>query len=187
MTSVFVIYYSLICRVIRLLFGHLLDRFHRHPQLTEECRNLLESCGEITKSMRKIGEDLSFPTFAAVIVSMGGLLWAGYKIAFRKYVTDNYFVSQVCTISGCLTFQLLIMIPACMTNEMEIKARNTVKYYLKCKISHVLRETKFKEVDPKESNLTLWKIYVLDRSLLITSFGTLLTCGILIGTLGEES
>ncbi|GFS34743.1 hypothetical protein TNIN_360681 [Trichonephila inaurata madagascariensis] len=146
MISVFVIYYSLICRVIRLLFGHLLGRFRRHQLLVEERRNLPESYGEITKSMRSIDEDLSFPTFAAVIVSMGGLFWAGYKIAFPKYVTNNYFVSQVCTISGCLTFQLLIMISTFMMNEMEIKVKNTVKYYLKCKISHDLRETKFKSL-----------------------------------------
>ncbi|GBM44734.1 hypothetical protein AVEN_103197-1 [Araneus ventricosus] len=34
--------------------------------------------------------------------------------------------------------------------------------------------------------LTLWKIYKIDKSLLINSLGTLLTYGILLGTLGSD-
>ncbi|GFS49930.1 uncharacterized protein TNIN_63591 [Trichonephila inaurata madagascariensis] len=113
-----------------------------------------------------------------------GLFWGGYRLAFMKHMRSEYFVSLVFTASCYLTFQLPIMISASMTNEMEKKARNTIKC-LKCKVPHDLRETKFKEVSTKESDLTLWKIYVLDRSLLITSFGTLLSYGILLGTLGK--
>ncbi|GFQ65076.1 uncharacterized protein TNCT_222751 [Trichonephila clavata] len=183
--SIFVIYYSLVCRTIRLLFDHLINHLRRQI-LIKELRYLLECYGEITKSMRNIDRDLSLPAFAAILLSMGGLFWTGYRLAFRKQWTNKYLVIQACTVSCYLTFQLLIMISASMTNEMEKKARNTIKG-VKCRIPRDLRETKFKEVYTKENNLTLWKIYVLDRSLLITSFGTLLTYGILIGALGETN
>ncbi|GFS41912.1 uncharacterized protein TNIN_68911 [Trichonephila inaurata madagascariensis] len=114
------------------------------------------------------------------------LFWTGYRLAFRKYITNKYVVGHVCTLCYNLTFQLLIMISASMTNEMAKKAKDTLQC-LKYRFSRDLRKTKLQEVLTKENNLTLWKIYVVDRSLLITSFGTLLTYGILIGTLGEES
>ncbi|GIY91005.1 uncharacterized protein CDAR_550201 [Caerostris darwini] len=41
--------------------------------------------------------------------------------------------------------------------------------------------TRFKQ---KKSALTLWKIYNIDKSLLISAVGSLVTYGILIGTLG---
>ncbi|GFR18405.1 uncharacterized protein TNCT_28821 [Trichonephila clavata] len=183
--SVFVIYYSLICRVIQLLFGYLIDRFHRQI-LIKEGRSLLVSYGEIAKSMRNIDKELSLPIFSIIIVNMVGLFWGGYRLAFRTHMSTKYIISLVSAASCYLTFQLLIMISACMTNEMAEKIKSTL-LCMKYRFPPDLRETKLKEVSLKESKLTLWKIYVMDRSLLITCFGTLLTYGILIGTLGEES
>ncbi|GFR12352.1 uncharacterized protein TNCT_357811 [Trichonephila clavata] len=114
------------------------------------------------------------------------LFWGGYRLAFRSCRNTKYVIALICSASCYLTFQLLIMISACMTNEMAENVKNTL-LCMKYRFSHDLRETKFKEISTKENNLTLWKMYVLDRSLLITSFGTVLTYGILIGTLGEES
>ncbi|GFR17711.1 uncharacterized protein TNCT_36921 [Trichonephila clavata] len=183
--SVFVIYYSLICRVIRLLFGCLIDRFHRQIWIKEH-RSLLVSYGEITKSIRNIDREFSFAIFAIIIVNMVELFWGGYRLAFRSRRNTKYVIALICSASCYLTFQLLIMISACMTNEMAEKVKNTL-LCMKYRFSRDLRETKFKEVSTKENNLTLWKMYFLDRSLLITSFGTVLTYGILIGTLGDES
>ncbi|GFU94370.1 uncharacterized protein TNCV_1731671 [Trichonephila clavipes] len=175
---------SLICRVIRLLFDHLLDGIRR-PNLQKEYGNLLDNYEKITKSMRKVDKELSFPTFVAIIMSMIGLFWGGYRLAFRKSYGDGYSVILVCSASCYLTFQLLIMISASMTNEKAKKAKSSLRC-LKYKIPPDMRETKFKEVHVKDNNLTLWNIYVMDSSLLIASFGTLLTFGILIGTLGES-
>ncbi|GFY67262.1 uncharacterized protein TNIN_439311 [Trichonephila inaurata madagascariensis] len=114
------------------------------------------------------------------------LFWGGYRLAFHKHMGNEYFSSLMCTLGCYFTFQLLIMVSASRTNEMAKKVQNTLQC-LKYRFSRDLRETKLQEVCTKESNLTLWKIYVVDRSLLITSFGTLLTYGILIGTLGEAT
>ncbi|GFQ93321.1 uncharacterized protein TNCT_64721 [Trichonephila clavata] len=128
---------------------------------------------------------LSFPTFIAILMSMIGLFWGGYRLAFKKYVSNKYLVSQACSASCYFTFQLLIMISASMTNEMAKKVKNTLQC-LKYRFPRDVREKKFKEVIMMDSNLTLWKIYVLDRSLVIKVISTLLTFGILIGALGES-
>ncbi|GFR11989.1 uncharacterized protein TNCT_695811 [Trichonephila clavata] len=182
--SVYVIYYSLVCRVIRLLFDHLLDETRRQG-LQKDYGNLLDNYKKITKSMRKVNKELSFPTFVAIIMSMTGLFWGGYRLAFRKYFGHGYSVTLLCSVCCYLSFQLLIIISASMTNEIAKRAKITLRC-LKYKIPPDLRETKFEEVLVKENNLTLWNIYVLDSSLLISSFGTLLTFGILIGSLGES-
>ncbi|GFW48147.1 hypothetical protein TNCV_4937531 [Trichonephila clavipes] len=57
------------------------------------------------------------------------------------------------------------------------------------KISTTQLEIKhrLKEYLTRETHLTLWKIYVIDMPLVITSFGTLLTYGMLLGTVGKTS
>ncbi|GFW25951.1 uncharacterized protein TNCV_1329071 [Trichonephila clavipes] len=136
--------------------------------------------------MRNIDKELSFPTFAIIIVNMVGLFWEGYRLAFRNYMSAAFMVCIVSSGICYLMFQLLIMISASMTNEMAEEVKSSL-LCIKYRFPPDLRETKLKEVCTKKSNLTLWKIYVMDRSVLITSFGTLLTYGILIGTLGEEN
>ncbi|GIX74389.1 hypothetical protein CEXT_47381 [Caerostris extrusa] len=73
-----------------------------------------------------------------------------------------------------------------ITNEKANKARRAMKCLFKRSFTNEgemkMKLEKYLDV---ENSLTLWNIYTVDRSLLITSFGTLLTYGILIGTLGK--
>ncbi|GFY49323.1 uncharacterized protein TNIN_373651 [Trichonephila inaurata madagascariensis] len=172
--STFAIYYSLICKVIQLLFGYLIDRFRRQI-LIKESRNLLISYGEIAKSMRNIDKELSLSTFAIIIVNMVGLFWGGYRLAFRNYMSPKYMVSIVSSGSCYLMFQLLIMISACTTNEMAEKVESSL-LCMEYRFPPDLRETKLKEVCTKKNNLTLWKIYVMDRSLCICSLPASVHC-----------
>ncbi|GFS33357.1 uncharacterized protein NPIL_428381 [Nephila pilipes] len=166
-----------------MTFSHLLDQL-RHKTLVRERENLLHRYGKITKIMRKVDKELSLPVFVTITMSMVGLFWSGYRLSFQKHAINVYSSTHVSSVICYLTFQLILMISASMTNEMEKKVKSTVQC-LKYKFPHYIRETKFTEVFTKENNLTLWKIYVLDRSLIVTGFGTLLTYGILIGTLGN--
>ncbi|GFS60292.1 uncharacterized protein TNIN_419771 [Trichonephila inaurata madagascariensis] len=117
----------------------------------------------------------SFPAFITVLMSMMGLFWSGCKLAFRKRMPYVVFVSFICIGISFLLFQLLIMISGTLTNESANKVRSAVGK----------KDLKLKR-DIAEENLTLWKIYTMDRSLVITSLATLLTYGILVGTLGKE-
>ncbi|GIY97699.1 hypothetical protein CEXT_553341 [Caerostris extrusa] len=80
------------------------------------------------------------------------------------------------------------MISGAKTNEMVERAKLAVQR-LSHRITDIDKESKsnMKINFLLENRFTLWKAYVLDRSLIITSLGALLTYGILIGTLDMES
>ncbi|GBM01758.1 hypothetical protein AVEN_271994-1 [Araneus ventricosus] len=77
------------------------------------------------------------------------------------------------------------MIFTTITNERAKSAGRRLKYkilkYEKDMALEIERELL------QENQLTIWKIYEFHRGLLIASFGTLLTYGILIGTLEQEN
>ena len=50
-----------------------------------------------------------------------------------------------------------------------------------------LNDTVFNVMSNQKLQFTVWKIYVLDRSFVFTAFGTLLTYGILLATLGNSA
>ncbi|GBM03303.1 hypothetical protein AVEN_142583-1 [Araneus ventricosus] len=77
------------------------------------------------------------------------------------------------------------MISGALTNEAE---RNThrILQRLYHKFSRHHLKFKFQETATVQGTLTLWKIYVLDRSLIVSSFAALITYGILIGSLGKK-
>ncbi|GIY03041.1 uncharacterized protein CDAR_511441 [Caerostris darwini] len=90
---------------------------------------------------------------------------------------------------GFLQYFLLLLItltPAAAANQAAAMARERVlslsvwfpKRYSIIKM-HVRRKCMHKTA------LTLWKIYRIDKSLLISAIGTLISYGILVGTLGS--
>ncbi|GFQ95778.1 hypothetical protein TNCT_205291 [Trichonephila clavata] len=80
------------------------------------------------------------------------------------------------------------------TNSEERSASNElankVKIYMQClpleTAENPPKMSFFKKTLLQENGLTLWKIYVMDRSLVIGTFGTFLTYGILLGSLGKN-
>ncbi|GIX92628.1 hypothetical protein CEXT_254921 [Caerostris extrusa] len=79
-------------------------------------------------------------------------------------------------------------VSAAATNELAERAKQAVQR-LSCGIAKRDKDSaaRLKTDLLLENRLTLWKIYIFSRSLVITSFGTLLTYGILLGTLGKEN
>ncbi|GFT23569.1 uncharacterized protein NPIL_536471 [Nephila pilipes] len=99
-----------------------------------------------------------------------------------------HFLFLTSSICFYLSNQLLVMIPAAETNEAASKTANFVQC-LPYKFPSLHEEIKFllKKNIIQDNRLTLWNMYVLDRSLIVTSLGSLLSYGVLIGTLGTES
>ncbi|GIY78239.1 uncharacterized protein CEXT_215051 [Caerostris extrusa] len=135
--------------------------------------------------MRSIDERFSFPAFLATFLNLFGLFWTGYRIAFLTKLFEHSFF-LICPVLYHLTQHLLLMISASKTNERAAKT----KLIIQCMLRHCHLETrkkmKYEKNSALETNLTSWKIYIFDRSLLITSFGCLLSYGILLGTLGRD-
>ncbi|GIX81305.1 hypothetical protein CEXT_532251 [Caerostris extrusa] len=115
-------------------------------------------------------------------MNLSALFWTGYSVAFVTTISV-YVIGPVIYF---LSHHLLLMISASMTNEKAAKAKLIIQCLLRnCHLETRMR-IKYEKNIAMENNLTLWKIYVFDRSLLITSLGSLLTYGILLATLGRE-
>ncbi|GFT94641.1 uncharacterized protein NPIL_673481 [Nephila pilipes] len=129
----------------------------------------------------------SLTTFIIIVTTMLELFGFGYKLAF--IVKSNrsplfYF----CVFNGLISLPclLMIMVSATITNEIAIKVKRVINSLPGVMPEHC-REIKIlrKGVSRHENILTMWKICGLDRSLMLSSLGTLLTYGILLGTLGK--
>ncbi|GIY37588.1 uncharacterized protein CDAR_285751 [Caerostris darwini] len=117
---------------------------------------------------------------------MATLFWYGYSFAFVP--NDNNVICIFFSMGLVQYFVLLMMIlpSAAAANQAAATAREIVlslpgwfpKRYGIVKLL-VCRSFMHKTA------LTLWNIYRIDKSLLISAIGTLITYGILLGTLGS--
>ncbi|GFY41954.1 uncharacterized protein TNIN_323551 [Trichonephila inaurata madagascariensis] len=130
---------------------------------------------------------LSYPVFIQVLGNMAGLFWSSYVIIFIPM--DDY-LAYIYLIVSCLLYWkwlLMIMLPASSANKDAKNARDIIlslpgwfpQHHRKLKLA-VRR--KFKQT---EYSLTLWKTYLINRSILISALGTLVTYGIVIATFGS--
>ncbi|KAF8788871.1 hypothetical protein HNY73_006865 [Argiope bruennichi] len=100
-------------------------------------------------------------------------------IFFRFVAIDVYEPTETGWIDA-------LMLSAIMTNELANEVGSTI-----VELVNKFRETDDQtskqeaELNEEDYTLSLWKIYVMDRRLVVTSIGTLLTYGILLGTLGK--
>ncbi|GFS49008.1 uncharacterized protein TNIN_292801 [Trichonephila inaurata madagascariensis] len=184
--SLFALYYIFTCSFIRVLLEHVLERTDSEI-LPEDLENFSVEYGNIARCTRILDEHFSQPVFLAVFYTMAGLFWGGYRAAFLPNKGMTYSLTLLIVLIYYLSIQVLIMVSASITNELSSK----VKCVMQCLsyqnfIQDPQRKFKFKKGLNQNNSLTLWNVYVMDRSLIITSVGTLLTYGIMIGTLGKN-
>ncbi|GBM70886.1 hypothetical protein AVEN_28455-1 [Araneus ventricosus] len=110
---------------------------------------------------------------------------AGYRLAFDPKISLEHFLALSLSAMFHLFLQMAIMISASIANEED----EHVVQCLPCWIPKHENDLKleFENEFRQNINLSAWKIYTLNRSLIITSLGTLLTYGVLIGTLGRNN
>ncbi|GFY67264.1 uncharacterized protein TNIN_439331 [Trichonephila inaurata madagascariensis] len=172
---------SLTCSFIRDVFHHLLIGMIR----SRELKNIHYLYENIMNMLNDMDSDFSFPAFITVIISTNGLFCDVYRTSFYKNQTSGYIFF---TLSGFsyLVLLLLFMISGSSSNELA----NKVKIHIQClpleTAENQPKMSSIKKTLLQEDGLTLWKIYVMDRSLVIGTFGTLLTYGILLGSLGKN-
>ncbi|GFR20088.1 uncharacterized protein TNCT_37281 [Trichonephila clavata] len=184
--SVFVLYYSLTCAYIQVLLQNLIEQLN-DVFLCRDLKNLLCVYGDISKYMSTMDTKFSFMVFVTVLVNMIGLFWSGYRLAIHSDISRVYFLSLMTSGIFYLSHQLTIMSSAASTNEMVNKLKHCAQYlpYRFPKHSQEIKSTLKKDF-MQDYHLTIWKIYEMNRSLIVASLGTLLTYGILIGNLGRE-
>ncbi|GBM00157.1 hypothetical protein AVEN_176399-1 [Araneus ventricosus] len=147
-------------------------------------KNSLYVYRDVAKILDSMDEIFSLPALSSVLIAMTAEFRVGYILAFSKEISPASYYYFLLTGIHFLSIQLLIMFPGSIVNE---KAR-CVSHFLLYRIPRNEEDLKceFKKDLKQEKYLTLWKIYPLSRSLIIASLGTVVTYGILIGTLGKE-
>ncbi|GFT30225.1 uncharacterized protein TNCV_3466821 [Trichonephila clavipes] len=184
--SVLAMFYGFTCKCIRDLTRCLLYQQNKNSS-SEEIEPLISLHVDIMKCINYMDYNFSYFAFATVFISMMGTFWAGYRLVFYKALTAEYFFFKLCLIIINISTQLLIMLSASFTNEITEEATRRIQCLL-CRIPTAKREIKcnLKDDLTQPNSLTLWKIYVMDRSLIISSYASLLTFGILLGALGSS-
>ncbi|GBM51422.1 hypothetical protein AVEN_205119-1 [Araneus ventricosus] len=153
----------------------------------KDLRELFFIYGDVIQSLSSMEDNFSFLVFIAMLVSLMGMFWTGYGVILASNLTQNYLFALICSTILDFTFLLLIMISASITNE-SVEKTNIVVQRLPYRIPTHRNdlETKIRKDFSEKIHLTFWKISVFDRSFVFTCFGTLLTYGILIATLGKQ-
>ncbi|GFT03778.1 uncharacterized protein NPIL_644951 [Nephila pilipes] len=178
-------YFYIVCTCLKVLYLELVTQF---PVFIakDDYQTMIQVYQEITEVMIYFQDFFSYPAFINVLSSMAGLFWGSYSIVFQSqkdYIISVFLLGVVLNYFALL---LAIMMPASAVNKAAKVAKNTVlstpgwfpQHYGKLKMFICKR---FKH---QELALTLGKVYKIDTSLIISTLGTLISYGILVGTLG---
>ncbi|GBL87187.1 hypothetical protein AVEN_270475-1 [Araneus ventricosus] len=182
----FAIYYGLLCTSLQRLCKYLLQQFNDDCTI-EEVKSLLYIQANISKILQSAEECLSFHALVAIVISMIGLFREGYKATVASSLNREAFLPPALASIYFLTLHFLITIPASLLNEKLDDMKHFVQH-LPNRMPRHRKEVKFelrKNFFP-EKRLSLWKICQLNRAVVVTSLGTLLTYGILIASLGKS-
>ncbi|GIY88590.1 uncharacterized protein CEXT_663681 [Caerostris extrusa] len=178
-------YYCFVCCCMKTFFVH----FVRKSKILitrQEYRRILKIYKEMNETMIMVDNFMSLPIFVSVVNILVTLFWLGYSFAFMPNVNS---ATSIFVAMGFIQYFVLLLItlpPAAAVNHAAARARETVlslpgwfpkrysiiKMYVRRRFMH-------------KTALTLWKIYRIDKSLLISAIGTLISYGILFGTLGS--
>ncbi|GFU27734.1 uncharacterized protein NPIL_336111 [Nephila pilipes] len=191
--SVYVITYSIVgCFIGYYSYASIcikscLNKFIlRSEILISQCnyQRILSIYEDISQVMTLANEFLSYPAFINVLCSMGTLFAFYYSVVF--YPSDDintYFILMYWVFQNVMSL-LLLMIPAAGCNRALNLAQDKIKSLPGWLPEHrKVLKMHIRKRHRKTFPLTLWNIYVIDESLLISAFGTLLTYGFLIGSI----
>ncbi|GBL97571.1 hypothetical protein AVEN_163016-1 [Araneus ventricosus] len=151
-----------------------------------ENQSILNIYEEATDVMAFADNFLSYYAFIFIMVSMYGLFWFTYIFAIS--ISEDYY-SYIFIVFGMAYHMLVLLsviLPAAAVNEAAEMSKSNI-LFMKSWIPKFCRDSKIylrQKLRPKVE-MTLWKIYKVDKSFLISLFGTLLTYGMLLGTLGS--
>ncbi|GFY68244.1 uncharacterized protein TNIN_466211 [Trichonephila inaurata madagascariensis] len=178
-------YYCFICICVRLILRSFISAV-KILKARSDYLTVLELYDEISLVIISTDDFLSYSAFINVINGMAGLFWSTFTLVF---VLEDDYKSWVCLSAAVFLYScllLMVLIPASTANQAAEDAKDVIislpgwfpQHYKKLKI-YVRKNFKQRKL-----NFTLWKIYTINKSLLISTLGTLVTYGFLVGTLG---
>ncbi|GFQ94187.1 uncharacterized protein TNCT_141491 [Trichonephila clavata] len=172
-------YYGFVCIYVKLLFNRIEEKIG-HLSKSSPYMPLIQSYLELIGIMKSLDDYLCFSAFVIVLSTMFGLFFLNFKIMFRSsdYLSslfgEIWFLVSIC----------MIIISASAANNAFFTTKETIQslpwkipqYHTQLKM--IIRCKCMRSV-----SLTLWKVYKIERSLIFSAMGTLVTYGILLATL----
>ncbi|GFT33507.1 uncharacterized protein NPIL_668931 [Nephila pilipes] len=174
------IYFSTLCGRLKLQVQNVKDSW--------DCGRVIYVYLKIREIVESLEHFMCSLAFVIVVSTMTGLFHMGYSMIF---ISKDGCIDYLCYLGGGLFhFSIIgtVLVSGSSANTGAEGAKEAVmslpgifpKWYNELKA--ILRK------DCKQKPcLTLWKIYKIDRSLIITAMGVLMNYGILIATLGTVS
>ncbi|GFY49325.1 uncharacterized protein TNIN_373671 [Trichonephila inaurata madagascariensis] len=134
--------------------------------------------------MKSLDQSLSFSVFIIVLSGMSGLFFINFAIAFIPKEGYLHYLSDAVGEIYFLALIGMVILPAARVNSSSMAEKEAV-LSLPGKIPKHYKELKIMVTSEcmKDVSLTLWKTYKIERSILISASGTLITYGILLATL----
>ncbi|GBM03293.1 hypothetical protein AVEN_142575-1 [Araneus ventricosus] len=179
----FVTFYSFTCRNIQIALSYLRNQIYKASS-PEGLQKSIAVHEKILREMSIFDKHFSFSAFLSVLLTMTIIFRSSYKLAFQKDLLQNLKLNMIASIIFYSSLQLTLMISASLTNEAVEETRYVLQESLKKYRICVFEKLALKD-EMEDKKLTLWNICVVSRSLIISSIGTLLNYGILLGTLGK--
>ncbi|GFY62506.1 uncharacterized protein TNIN_270571 [Trichonephila inaurata madagascariensis] len=169
-------FYGLACFYITDLCRHT-EKAVANAKEIRECKAVIYQRLKIRNLMQSLENFMCFPAFTLVVSSMTGMFWSSYKVIFVTNKTNNSYLHYLsCTAAEmfhCSIIGMLILSASSANTAAEVAKEAVLsfpgkipQYYNELKV--ILRKDSKKNIC-----LTLWKVYKIDRSLIISAVATL--------------
>ncbi|GBN38717.1 hypothetical protein AVEN_66625-1 [Araneus ventricosus] len=177
--------YTFLCVQMRCLFLHITKQIRSVKENESACQ-LLHAYEYLADVLSNIDDIFSYPVFVLIVSSMAGLFRSIYSLIFLQQTHFEFSIPY--WFSGI--YFSIVLLSAIFSASEAVQAGKLARELIVSLPGFLpLRYTELKKIVrrnfKREIVLTLWKTYTIDRSLLFSALGTLVTYGILIATLGN--
>ncbi|GFS41881.1 uncharacterized protein NPIL_599781 [Nephila pilipes] len=180
------VYYGLVCICFDTLCRRLKVQI-RNAKNSLDCGRIIYAYLKIRTIMESLEHFMCSSAFVIVVSTMTGLFYMCYSLIF---IPKYGYIDYLCYVSGgmynCSIIGIVIVSASIANKAAEVSKEAVMslpgifpKYYNELKA--ILRKNCKQQVC-----LTLWNIYIIDRSLIITAIGVLVNYGIIVATLGTK-
>ncbi|GBN87245.1 hypothetical protein AVEN_266248-1 [Araneus ventricosus] len=177
--------YTFLCVQLRCLFLRVANQIRSVKEENSACQ-LLHAYDELANVLSNIDDIFSYTVFVLVVSSMAGLFRSIYSLIFL--METHFEFSFLYWFIGI--YYSIVLLSVIFSASETVQARKLARELIVSLPGFLpLRYTELKKMVRRNFKrkivLTLWKTYTIDRSLLFSALGTLVTYGILIATLGN--
>ncbi|GFT36559.1 uncharacterized protein NPIL_695891 [Nephila pilipes] len=174
-------YYIFVCFYVKFLLNRV-ENSITHSSKDFSYMPIVQSYVELINVLKSLDDYLSFSALVIVLSAMSGLFYINFSLFIL--CSEGYLHTFIGEIYFSVLVAILIL-SASAANRAFVTAKEAI-FSLPWKIPQHYKEVKMaiRSECTRDVSLTLWKVYKIERSLIFSAIGTLVTYGMLLGNLG---